>query len=250
MEKQEKYDLVEDYISGRLDSLSKKRFEALLLNDKELALYFQLHEDLKLSLNTDFREKLIELKSQKSAENQKVSFLKAKIIRWCIAASVLVLMVILSIFWPTKASETITLFKENFIAPVSLSPDLSNHRGDIKIDLYITGVEKFLLLADKFYMEGNTEKAITTLLEYSNLEKNDRINFQLGILYLIQENARQASIEFDKVKEYKHIDLPWYKALTYLKMGDKSKAIEVLISLKNNEKWSKKANSILEKLNK
>ncbi len=80
------------------------------------------------------------------------------------------------------------------------------------------------------------------------MEDSQRIQFQLGLLYLAADRPADALIHFNKVTQYSPADNSWYKALTLLKLNRMDEAKKELQTLVTNEKWGASAIKLLKQI--
>lgn len=250
MTTEESYDLIERYLRGELTGEEKLLFEKELSTNTALAEGLRMHEDLKFSLDNNFRNTLLNIPDLSSDHSQPGSLPKTNWIQiWSLAASFLLIVSLgLLVYQLNKKTDPDILYALYFKSPISLSPELSATRGETHPDADPGSQEQYLSTADSYYMAGQYDEAIQALLSYPNNEDSQRIQFQLGLLYLAADRPADALIHFNKVTQYSPSDNSWYKALTLLKLNRMDEAKKELQTLVTNEKWGASAIKLLKQI--
>jgi tetratricopeptide (TPR) repeat protein len=250
MEKSERYELIEQYLSNQLDPKERASFEAQLSENQELYEETQMHKDLALALKSEFRNTLESInKELNSSKNTKVGYyLKVTFNKWTIAASLLLLMSLGYVYLRNRLNLGNDLFEKYFIAPTSLSPEFSIERGLKDTLINYTQLQNILMQADNYFINGDFSAAIALLKTYPVELNEEKIFFQLGVLYIVSGKADLALSELNKISKYNLSDVIWYKAMAYLKLKNISSARTEIKKLSNDPKWKMQAESILAKL--
>lgn len=250
MTTEESYDHIERYLRGELTGEEKLLFEKELSTNTALAESLRMHEDLKFSLDNNFRKTLLNIPNLSTHEalsdlQTKTNWLQV----WSIAASfLLIISIALLVYQLNKKTDPIILYALYFKPPIALSPELSANRGASNPDGDPGSMEEYLSTADSYYMAGQYDEGIQALLSYPNNEDSQRIQFQLGLLYLAVDRPADALIHFNKVTQYSPADNSWYKALTLLKLNRMDEAKKELQTLVANEKWGASAIKLLKQI--
>ncbi|MBK6479261.1 MAG: hypothetical protein IPF93_13510 [Saprospiraceae bacterium] len=250
MTTEESYDHIERYLRGELTGEEKLLFEKELSTNTALAESLRMHEDLKFSLDNNFRKTLLNIPNLSSDHSQPGSLPKTNWIQiWSLAASfLLIVSLALLVYQLNKKTDPIILYALYFKPPIALSPELSANRGASNPDGDPGLLEQYLYTADRYYMAGQYDEAIQALLSYPNNGNSQRIQFQLGLLYLAADSPAVALIHFNKVTQYSPADNSWYKALTLLKLNRMDEAKKELQTLVTNEKWGASAIKLLKQI--
>ncbi|MBK7372839.1 MAG: hypothetical protein IPJ09_15630 [Saprospiraceae bacterium] len=250
MTTEESYDHIERYLRGELTGEEKLLFEKELSTNTALAEGLRMHEDLKFSLDNNFRNTLLNIPYLSSDHSQPGSLPKTNWIQiWSLAASFLLIVSLgLLIYQLNKKTDPNILYALYFKPPIALSPELSANRGASNPDGVPGSLEQYLYTADRYYMAGQYDEAIQALLSYPNNGNSQRIQFQLGLLYLAVDRPADALIHFNKVTQYSPADNTWYKSLTLLKLNRMDEAKKELQTLVSNEKWGASAIKLLKQI--
>ncbi|MEP7267419.1 MAG: hypothetical protein ABI844_07295 [Saprospiraceae bacterium] len=243
MEKEYFYDHVEDYLGKRLDATSMKYFENGVREHPEWMEEYRFNSTLKKALRTDFRKKLetVNLNQKKTKPFTRFFTLYKPI---AIAAS---LVLIVSVgYWQFIKSKKIDesiLFEKYYKAPTSLSPELSGQRGESNVYADST-IEFYLVKADEYYVKNDLPSAIKILQSTSTNIQEDKIHYQLGLLYQKNKEYLKSNEEFEKSGEYKLNDVQWNKALNYLATKEIDKCLTALSNIPKESRWSTNAREL------
>lgn len=245
MKPEELDDLTERYVMNALLPGERSLFESQLKDHPEWEERIKLHQLLKSSLNPariSFRQKLkdINTDSKKKADH-------SRIIPWIIRIAAGLLIIVsagyyLFINYSKKSPER--LYTLYMTAPSALSPELIPLRG-LSEPGKLSTKDSILHLADTKYIEGSIAEAITTLKSYPNIPNDDKVLFQLGLLYLIQGDANEAIVYFQKASRYDQNEINWYSAMAYLKLNQTNQCKIALNKINTDSRWSVKSKECL-----
>ncbi len=172
MTTEESYDHIERYLRGELTGEEKLLFEKELSTNTALAESLRMHEDLKFSLDNNFRNTLLNipnLSSDHIPTFQTCSLKPTGFKIWSLAASFLLIISIgLLVYQLNKKTDPDILYALYFKPPIALSPELSANRGASNPDGDPGSMEEYLSTADSYYMAGQYDEAIQALLSYPN----------------------------------------------------------------------------------
>jgi len=244
------YDQIESFISGKMNEDEKHLFESKIQSDQNLRKEVDLHRSLKtLSKDTDWNliedvkdniefnkirdirrsKKYIDLElsirevGDQYFENEK----KTKRQRtWLYYAGAAVAVICISFFINYYNNpSTNALYKEY------------GNWNDLPSLIVQSDDENILAKGEQFFLDAEYEKAIVI---FSNKLQNTSIQRQnhdpyilsyLGASYLGLNDYENAILTFDKLLDSNTIDSSkgyWYKAMVYLKQGNKQKIGEQL----------------------
>lgn len=220
----DKEQLVERYFENRLSEEEHKILQNYLDTDTSFAEEFAFQKNVKqaIALNerAELKQKLQSFESSKST--------KRWISKWSVAASIAV--VLGAGYWfMNQSHDTTELYDEYYQSyPNVVAPTV---RGENKTDLKSQAFYE--------YDSGNYQKAYELFSQLYATDKDDYALFYSS-LSLIELNKPQEAItlmnQFDLSKDNGFTPyFKWYKALSYLKLGEKEKATELLQSLAENQ---------------
>lgn len=230
--------LIEKHILGTLTSEEKEQVEQLIATDsnfkKELEFQSNLQQVVEKEEDETFKVTLNEFENGRQATS------KRPILRWLVAASFMVLVVVGSLLY-TKSS-TDSLFAENFepyanvIQPVVRGMDTD----DIKTKAFVAYENEAFELAETHF---------TTLL---NSTSDSYVLFYLANTKLALEKANEAIPllnSYMSTGENLGSQAQWYLALAHLQINEKAQAKEVLQKIVKFEGYgAAEAVLLLEKL--
>lgn len=249
MHPEELDDLIERYAMNALPPAKRSLFESQLKDHPDWVERIMLHQVLKSTLNParkSFRDKLVQINTDSQHKTK-----HSRVIPWMIriAAGVMILFSAgyYLFFISTKKSPE-GIYKIYMQAPSALSPELIGLRGQLE-PLKLTTEDSILHLADTKYIEGNFAEAISALKSYPNVPNDDKILFQLGLLYLIQGDANEAIVYFQKASRYDQNEINWYSAMAYLKLNQLDQCKSALNKINTDSRWSAKSNECLKLMN-
>lgn len=233
----------DDYVFGSMSKQLRSEFKKRIDSDSELAAYIKVNEEMKCQYNDEDwffidrkhsdidnlesflkNSKIQELKktiqtiNHKHFENKSKS--KKKNRYYYLLAACLVSL--LGYFVFNTSQSTLDVYTE--YSDWSTLPSLTS-RGESNRDL--------LHSAEVAFLEQDYEKAKRMLEKYSDLKSkiDPNVSLYLGISYLETNDFDSAIGTFDKLIQSNSLDSSkgfWYKALVYLKAGDKKGAKNIL----------------------
>lgn len=249
MHPEELDDTIERYTMNALPPAERSLFESQLKDHPEWVERIMLHRVLKTTFNPvrkSFRDKLVQINSDTHYKTK-----HSRVIPWMIRIAA-GLMILLSAGYylflnPTKKSPE-KIYRIYMHVPGTLSPELSGLRGQLE-PFKLTTKDSILHLADTKYIEGNIAEAISTLKSNLNAANDDKARFQLGLLYLIQGDANEAIVYFQKASRYDQNEINWYSAMAYLKLNQLDQCKSALTKINIDSRWSAKSNECLKLMN-
>ncbi|WP_104735650.1 tetratricopeptide repeat protein [Hanstruepera ponticola] len=233
----------DDYVFGSMSKQLRSEFKKRIDSDSELAAYIKVNEEMKSQYNDEDwffidrkhsdidnlesflkNSKIQELKktiqtiNHKHFENKSKS--KKKNRYYYLLAACLVSL--LGYFVFNTSQSTLDVYTE--YSDWSTLPSLTS-RGESNRDL--------LHSAEVAFLEQDYEKTKKMLEKYSDLNSiiDPNASLYLGISYLETNDFDSAIGTFDKLIQSNSLDSSkgfWYKALVYLKAGDKKGAKNIL----------------------
>ena len=226
-----------DLSDSRMDDLDRKAAEGFQYLESEETAQSVLDR-----IDARFDAHLNSVSTGSKVETKVFSFKRIQRL-----AAVLLLFLIPAYFI-FKAPTTDKLFVANFEAPRSTY--FQQTRGSVD-----KGVDVALKSAFQSYEMGDYDKAKVAIAELSktHADKPDLLFYQ-GLAALGAGDAREAIDLFTDCLdiEYQNVQTkaPWYLALSYLKLGDKSQAIKWLEkSIQVDDRHRNSAETLLEDLN-
>lgn len=215
------FELLEDYLNGKLSKEEKKAFEKRLNADpnlkKELEKHKLLHEVIADFDTIDFRKKIQEIEKDVSFKQNK------KRNKWLlpIAAS-LVILIGIGMIWTIYEPSEDNLFDE-YYSPYPVEDIRRGSQGQIPHQV----------LND--YLSKKYDEIISDFeLLVRKYPKNDSIKMYLGTSYLEENRTQEALSVFKTIDDnaYKEHAL-WYISLCYLNLEDRENCIKTLDNLIN-----------------
>ncbi|WP_350291579.1 tetratricopeptide repeat protein [uncultured Croceitalea sp.] len=214
------FDLIEAYLDNKLNPNDKDDFERKMVVDakfrEEVEKHRLLHEVFTDTDSLEFRKKLIKIESgvqETLSKKEKYSFFN-----WKIAATVLIMVSLTSLFIFQNFEKDQTLFEKYFtLYPVE--------------DVVRSSQESNVKKAMEEYSSGNYSSAV---LEFEKLvtemPNSYELKVYLGNSYLKNGDSDKALGEFRSLvntSNYAEI-AKWYMALSYLKTNENDKSISLL----------------------
>lgn len=231
-----KYELIDKFVGGQMDSNESEAFAAIIAQDEELSAEVNLVKELHEFQDFSIREE--NLKATLSEIHQPNTS-KIRSLRYVIIGAAASLLMVFFF-------KSLSVDKNAFQMPIAAVEPL---------ELIVKGDEvpfKDLALMQELYNGENYKEAYPYLLSY--LEENPRnIDAQLakGICLMKMEKYSEASDIFNYIESLnprvqKH---KWYLAINYLSQGQKEKAKLLLAEIAdqktyNHEEASKLINSM------
>jgi tetratricopeptide (TPR) repeat protein len=242
-------ELIDSYVNGEMDEASRKKFEAELKVNRDLALEYNLEKDLSKSLEQedmiDFRAKCIEAQEEVNlAEKKLVKIVHITRKYWYAAASVLLVGLIIGgmlLFNPGGYSPE-KLFRM-YYSSETLGPSRSGN-----VDM----VEALRCFSKNDFQTA--EKLFDEIL--ANDPSNIAVKYYSGISNIEVKNYPKAIQMFDSIVydgDNLYVDnAEWYLGLTYLaaQQVEQANVIFTKIAADNEHDYNAKAKDILEKIGK
>jgi len=244
------YDAIDGYLKNTLDATEKLEFENKLKKDSNLYKEFIIQKDLFNALDENswaFEDqpnieevntienylKSDEAKSiasvisntNKEYQNSKQRVFKLPRFIYPIAASIVLLLGYFLFFGNSQTTENLYAEYKNWSDLPSLT-----YRADDDGDRLSKGQEAF---KNKQYKEAST-----IFRNYLKNNTNPQVTTYLGITHIELEQYDLALKTFDDLLKEQSLDSSkgyWYKTLVYLKLGNKTKALETLNLLLEKE---------------
>lgn len=224
----ENEDLLHKYFEQQLSEEEKVLFASLLQNDAAFAKEVEYQKNVKKAITLNEREAIKQkLKSYEAKPKFRTAY-------WLSAAVVILFLGGLTWF-QLQPSSPEKLFQEyyqsypNVVAPTVRGESERNLKSDAFYEYDSRNYEKSLTLFSKIYADEGVDYAL----------------FYKAMSLLELKRYSEAIASFD---EFKTTDnnafspfVKWYKALSYLKLNEKEKAVELLkeLSEKENPQQSK-----------
>lgn len=234
----DKEQLLERYFEHQLSEEEQNILQNYLDTDASFAEEFAFQKNVKQAITLNERAKL----KQKLQSFESPKSTKKWISKWSVAASIA--FVLGASYWfMNQSPDTIELYDQYYQSyPNVVAPTV---RGESTSDLKSQAFYE--------YDSGNYPKAYEL---FSQLYANDKDDYALfySSLSLIEMDKPQEAIalmdQFDLTKNNGFTPyFKWYKALSYLKIGEKEKATELLQSLSENQNpQQEQARKLLEEL--
>lgn len=215
---EEMQQLIDDYLLNKLDNTSRAAFEEKMRNDlnlrntvEEQKLITQSVEEFNLRNTLDSFHTSIEKKS-----NKKIFY------SWVAAAAFIAILVgVTSWVLFFRKNTTQQIFSENFVA----DPGLPTTMGNTSDYLFYDGMVS--------YKRKNYTKAIEKWKKiYHEKNKNDTLNYFLGVANLAEGKSKMAQIYFQRAILNKNSvfyeEAQYYYALSLIKEGSVAEAKKML----------------------
>lgn len=219
---QEIFDKIEAYLGKSLSKEEQKAFEDEMAKNVALQLEVEKHKSLhNVLIDKDtlaFKEKLTVISKKIKEENTPISFFTTT---WKIAATIVVILGIGSLFWYSSSSQNQT--KDLYAKYYEPFPAEDITRGENTYDLGVI----------KNYSAKAYNKVIIELENKSDLKDNYRV--YLGNSYMNTGQEQKAIIQFSKIEKNSsyYENSRWYLSLTYLKLGQPKKTMVLLEEIIN-----------------
>ncbi len=218
---QEWDELMDDYLSDKLDNHEKEKFEQRLSSDKSFATAFDLHKQLVRGIEVqNLKDALSQLQSTHQKITKKSIFSINKTVL-SLAASLLLLVIAFYFLGPgqNKADQVFTSFyKADHGLPTMMGATdkvtLNDAMVDYKRGLYQSAFHKF-----------------TSQLTSS--PQNDTLEYYAGLSALGNDDVSNALLYLQTVSENSvfYPRAEWYQALAHLKGNEVDKARGVIESI-------------------
>jgi len=241
---QELFEKIEGYLAEELSNDEVIAFEKEMAMDTELKEEVDKHRDLHRVLqDTDtlrFREKLqkisAELKEEELAKKNTTSYFSY----FKIAASVIVIIGAGTLLW--NNFNTKNAFSDLYLSYYEPYPVEDITRGETTSNLSVVMNN---------YTKGDYDRVIPELQEIPPSSISEQLRLYLGNSYLNTNNEREALKQFEIISDTGkyYEDATWYRALTYLKLGENKESSEVLEKIiEYNGIYKESAEKLIEEL--
>ncbi len=215
----ELFEKIELYLTNALSSDEVTAFEKEIEEDQSLKLEVEKHRSLHQTLSDqdalDFKEKLKEISAKVKKEEASSTFFSSF---WKIAASIVVLLGLTTLFWYTGNDHEYT--KDLYAQYYQPFPIEDVSRGEQPVELQTIM---------KSYAKADYTTVISALEKKQIIFKNEELRLYLGNSYLNTNQEEKAIVQFESIQKSSQYfeNGKWYLMLTYLKLGNikKSKAI-------------------------
>lgn len=258
MTTEEKYERIEQYLSGKLDGEALVDFEQQLKNDVDLQNELNLHREIEENLKGEKIHQLRDvLKSvdqqwqapQTESQPTKVQPInRLKYIRGIglMAASFLLLLFAYQTYFSAEQASKPNLFSANF-EPYKM---ILSERSELDDSTNVVVLNRAITA----YRNQGYASAATTFQSLQNqYPKIVAYHFYKGLSLLANEETTAAIEAFEQIlKTPKHFfteQSEWYLALAYLQKGEESIAKTQLQKIKKGAFQYKRAQAILKALN-
>lgn len=248
-------ELIEQYLSGKLNQKDQQTFEAEVKNNPELANQLKIYQQARMAIfltgSSDLLQKFQDKnKSWTEAdlpEARIVPFFKRPTVQMMVAAIVLLLVAVILIF----RSPSSTIIGDSFYAQQIqeaeeqlFSISLGNDKDSLKAH--------FQLL----YHTQKYEELIKSLesLTQEQSERKFWATFLLGMVYFKQDQVDSAIREFAKFPDHSipfSEQAQWYHALALWKSGKTDQAVPIFHDISQTNHYKRdEAVRIMDKVNK
>lgn len=227
----DKYSYIEKYFENTLTPEEAADFEKELAEDKELATAFAYEKNVKHAIILNERTAL--KRQLQSFEPRKKSF------KWMyVAASIVVLLgaCTWTMFFNSNCDSLYDQYYQTY--PNTVAPTV---RGENDL-----GIKSEAFFA---YDSGDYQKSAQLFTTIYNTDRHDYALFYKGLSLMELKKYKEAITAFDQHDYTKNNAFApffkWYSALSYLKLGQKEKAISTLETLTKTDNPQKEAASKL-----
>lgn len=225
-----KYDLIDNYLSGTMDAEASKLFESLLGHDEELASEVSIIRDLseigsfssqEASLRTSL-ENIHRESSKVPPTNQLLKFLLVFVI----------LSGLLFLFFKGlndgKASINNTNIQMAMVEPLEIVTKDDNNFKDLRV-------------MQDLYNSGNYKSAYPYITSYLQSNPGDLdVILAKGISLMETQKFSDAHIVFQQIKDLQPrvLKYKWYMAVNHIKQGQEVSALQLLNEIKNDKSYN------------
>ena len=244
-------DAAERYFKGQMVPEEKTRFENELRSHPEWKEDFKLNQalfDAHRDSGHSFRQTLEEINQKNKLAQTKPGSGSMRLFLF-LAALVLVLIILWAVL---DSRKKVTNSQELFMAymdpPSALSPDLAPVRAPQEEQIPLDYLDSILITADAFYIQGQTNQALSTLESVPEAVKTERVEFQKALLLLLLDQPEESIARFNAISTYNLSEVYWYLALCWLKLEDREKARYYLDRMEAGSRWYDKGRELSEKL--
>lgn len=242
---------IDRYILGQMTQEESLDFKYKITQDLELTERINLHLDLLRALDknaTAFRSNLEKINNDYSLEKIHPAEKTRSFPIWMqIAAGFALMVSAIWIYARFSKPNLSTLFDQYFVAPTSLSPELTGIRGMDSAST-LSSSDSILGKIDEYYINQKIADALRLLSSIPEQTKSPKMYYQEGILFIIKGDARSALVSFDKAKGYLPEEVKWMSAMAYLKMGDVAGCERRLKEIPKESRFYGKAGELIAKL--
>ena len=264
MSEQQNYELIQKYLAQQLSEDEAKAFETRAQTDPEFAEEVILHtlarKEMEAAVEADLRERL-RGNFDKAREANVISMQSTRR-QWFSIAAVIILLIasipLIRLILQPGYIESNDIYADHFEAPV-LKALGTRGQGDENED------EKWSTYQDiwnQAILAINQKEFGQAIQHLEALEKdsdfmakfNSTIHYQLGVVWLLNEDPQKAITYFDQVdnESVRSGDAHWFKGMAYLKLDRRSEALQTFSQAVNDPKQvparQEKAKEIIEKL--
>lgn len=243
------FDRIEDFLDGDLNQEQLKEFEQDLLDDSDLQMELDLHQEIDEAIMENdimnLRSKLEAIETPSTpTEKRKFKFLT----KWNIAAASLALLIGLgSLMYIFNNNSTYSKDKiySNYYKPYNVV--VNTRSSDATVD-------HILMNAVNSYESKDYRTALTLFQKILDKDStNITSNFYSGISNIEINEYSQANKNFTRVIKHKNNlfieQSEWYLGFCYLMTNEKDKAIKQFNTIaKGNSFYKSKAQEILNRL--
>ena len=252
MEEQKKYDLIEKYLSGKMEKAAQLDFENQLKSNpalqQEVVLHRQVEESLKGENIHDFRAKLkkADQKWKTGLGDYPAPIFSLPIRRLLVVAASFLVLVLAYNFWDASASQGGTDFYAQHFTPYKMvlnqrsSSDAPNTSPALTQAIEAYEQKDFATAAQAFAALHRESPNVTSLVFYQAIAELSQQKPQTAIP-LLKNILAQAPPLFVEQSQ-------WYLALAYLQMEDQVAAKKELEKITTGAFKYKEAQEILGKL--
>ena len=227
MREEERTELIEALISGKLSEAQRLAVEKLQEEDpsfaSEVAAHRELQEAIGPSKLNDFRALTREVIREEST--LKTAPFNWKKYRWLLAASFLTLLALAYWLWPKQQASDQQLFTEYF-EPPEVSSVFRNAENSTFSDLQNRAQKEI----DSLYQVRNYAQALRQLDQFGTQSSNaisSDYYYWKALLLMLNAQPEEALLAFEQVNTGYLNNRPWYTALAHLQAGhhDQAKAL-------------------------
>ncbi len=257
---QELFEKIEEYLAEALPPEEMEAFENEMAIDPALALEVskqrELHRVLSDTKALEFRKKIEniyqDIRAEEEAEKEveeattkkRTSFSiqhnSSSFSYWKIAAAFIVLLGIGNLLWNNlqQAGKNSDLYLSHYVPYPA--EDVTRGHVVTKLDIVM-----------KQYANGEYQAVIGELEQLTAMSKIEQLRLYLGNSYLNTGKEKEAIQQFENVSDTSKFyeDATWYRALSYLKLGQSDKSIPILKEIISyNGLYREKAIQLMNKL--
>ncbi len=250
-DKQHTHELIDDYLNGILKGKALEIFEKRMQVDQSFAREVRLHKLIIEGIQEAENEKLLDVLKQADSEMEepvvkKISFLKF----YRIAALVILLLAVAAYFLFFNENKTDRIFTKYF-SPYKNDLISYSRSSEVPQEFYGFSLETYnqAVVGMKAYEKGDYKIAANLFTEAisSGPEKPELI-FYLSIAQLENDEVYKAINNLRYLlllRDFRyHSEAKWYLALALIKAEETATALEILQTIPDNSKYTKKVEQI------